>query len=147
VGFGVYALSKFALEGLTEALREEVRPFGIDVSLVEPGFVKTKFVSHQLIPSPPMPGPGRQQSIPSARASRAMEPELVGRVIVRALTTRPRLRYQAGRSATALVLPKRVIPQSIFEQGLRRAFSTRTPADLESHPHEERHRHGGVILS
>jgi NAD(P)-dependent dehydrogenase (short-subunit alcohol dehydrogenase family) len=42
---GVYATSKFALEGLTEALREEVRPFGVDVSLVEPSFVKTSIVS------------------------------------------------------------------------------------------------------
>jgi len=42
---GLYATSKFALEGLSEALREEVRPFGVDVSLVEPGFVKTHIVS------------------------------------------------------------------------------------------------------
>jgi short-subunit dehydrogenase len=38
---GFYAASKFALEGYTEALRHEVKPFNVQVSLVEPGFIKT----------------------------------------------------------------------------------------------------------
>ena len=40
---GFYSSSKFALEGYTEALRHEVKPFKIKVSLVEPGFVHTQF--------------------------------------------------------------------------------------------------------
>ena len=39
--WGYYSASKFAVEGLTEALREELRPFGIRVSAVEPGTIKT----------------------------------------------------------------------------------------------------------
>jgi short-subunit dehydrogenase len=39
---GIYASTKFAIEGLSEALRSDVRPFGVHVSLVEPGFLKTK---------------------------------------------------------------------------------------------------------
>jgi NAD(P)-dependent dehydrogenase (short-subunit alcohol dehydrogenase family) len=42
---GVYTTSKFALECLTEAFREEVRPFGVDVPIVEPSLVKTSIVS------------------------------------------------------------------------------------------------------
>lgn len=42
---GLYATSKFALEGLSEALSEEVRPFGVSVSLIEPGYVNTPLVS------------------------------------------------------------------------------------------------------
>lgn len=38
---GFYSASKFALEGYTEALRHEVKPFNVQVSLVEPGFIKT----------------------------------------------------------------------------------------------------------
>ncbi|MGP4015549.1 SDR family NAD(P)-dependent oxidoreductase [Saccharopolyspora sp. 5N708] len=44
-GFGVYAASKFAVEGLAEALREELTPFGITVTIVEPGVFQTDFAS------------------------------------------------------------------------------------------------------
>ncbi|MCX6470299.1 MAG: oxidoreductase [Corynebacteriales bacterium] len=43
-GWGVYGASKFALEGLGEALRNEVAPLGISVTLVEPGSFRTDFL-------------------------------------------------------------------------------------------------------
>lgn len=47
-GFGIYSASKFALEGFTEALALEVEPFGIKVTLVEPGPFRTQFASKGL---------------------------------------------------------------------------------------------------
>jgi short-subunit dehydrogenase len=41
---GIYSASKFALEGYTEALRLEVRPFNIHISLTEAGFLKTPMI-------------------------------------------------------------------------------------------------------
>lgn len=47
-GFGIYNASKFALEGFSEALAQEVAPLGIQVSIVEPGPFRTKFASQAL---------------------------------------------------------------------------------------------------
>ncbi|MFD5569498.1 SDR family NAD(P)-dependent oxidoreductase [Streptomyces cadmiisoli] len=44
-GFGYYSAAKFAVEGLTEALRQEVAPFGINVLAVEPGAFRTRAYS------------------------------------------------------------------------------------------------------
>lgn len=47
-GFSIYGATKFALEGVSESLREEVKPFGIKVTIVEPGPFRTDFVCRSL---------------------------------------------------------------------------------------------------
>ena len=44
-GFGIYCATKFALEGLSESLAAEVKPFGVKVTLVEPGYFRTSFLT------------------------------------------------------------------------------------------------------
>jgi NAD(P)-dependent dehydrogenase (short-subunit alcohol dehydrogenase family) len=44
-GWGLYCSTKFAVEGLSEALAQEVAPFGIKVTLVEPGYFRTNFLT------------------------------------------------------------------------------------------------------
>ena len=44
-GWGVYCATKFAVEGLSEALAAEVAPFGVKVTIVEPGYFRTEFLS------------------------------------------------------------------------------------------------------
>jgi len=131
---GLYATSKFALEGLSEALREEVRQFGVDVSLVEPSYVKTSIVSQQ--PTHPIAAytPGRQAVLHSLNASveNVMEPSVVAHVILRAVTSRPRLRYLVGQDAKLLVLLKRLLPEPLFERVRRRVFRASKSADLQA---------------
>ena len=127
---GLYATSKFALEGLSEALREEVRPFGIAVSLIEPAVVKTHLVSER--PTNPIAAytPGRQAAmqVVSASVQKGMAPSAVARVILRATTTRPRLRYPVGQDAKALLLLKRLLPEPLFASLSRRQFQTSNTA-------------------
>src|SRR5699024_11481986 len=47
-GNGIYASSKFALEGLSEALKKEFEPFGIKVLLIEPGALRTDFMGDSI---------------------------------------------------------------------------------------------------
>jgi NAD(P)-dependent dehydrogenase (short-subunit alcohol dehydrogenase family) len=123
---GLYATSKFALEGLSEALSEEVRPFGVSVSLVEPSYVNTPIVSQP--PTNPIAAytnarQAAQQAFMKS-SKNGMEPGVVARAILRAATTtRPRLRYPVGQDGKALLLLKRLLPESAFEALKRRLFS------------------------
>ncbi|MDA8369738.1 MAG: SDR family NAD(P)-dependent oxidoreductase [Nocardiopsaceae bacterium] len=51
-GWGLYCAGKFALEGLTEALAGEVAAFGIDVTIVEPGYFRTSFLTQDSLALP-----------------------------------------------------------------------------------------------
>jgi NAD(P)-dependent dehydrogenase (short-subunit alcohol dehydrogenase family) len=53
-GFGAYSASKFALEGMSEALAQEVKPFGVKVIIVEPGQFRTGFAGSALKQMPEM---------------------------------------------------------------------------------------------
>ena len=113
------------LVGLSETLSEEVRPFGVSVSLVEPSYVKTPIVSQ--LPTNPIAvyTPGRQAAQQSlmTNAKKGMEPGAVARVILRAAITRPRLRYPVGQDGKIVLLLKRLLPASAFEALKRRLFS------------------------
>ena len=52
-GWGVYASTKFAVEGLSEALAMEVKPLGIHVTIVEPGYFRTNFLDGDSLTTTP----------------------------------------------------------------------------------------------
>ena len=51
-GWGIYCATKFAVEGLSEALQQEVQPFGIKVTIIEPGYFRTSFLESGSIITP-----------------------------------------------------------------------------------------------
>lgn len=121
---GFYSASKFAIEGLTEALRLEVKQFGIYASVIEPGDHRTALTQNRLRTSASMAG-----SAYSMRAERAIgqmardeqagpDPIGVARVVLRVLEARrPRLRYTTGPAIQrAAVLLKRMAPYSLIER-------------------------------
>src|SRR5712692_1770263 len=94
--FGAYSGSKFALEGMTDALRLEVYPLGIDVVLIEPGYIRTGFQSVSAELSSSYASAGREghyaavyeafrRATKSVRERSHYTPEDCARVILRAL--------------------------------------------------------------
>ncbi len=121
----LYASSKFALEGMIEGLYHELRPFHIKVSLVEPGFFRTKFDARP--PAAPLAvyESARQSMLRFVRAGveQGPDPEQVARRIVQLATSAaPPLRSYVGPRASLLVALRQWLPQRIFEQVRRRVF-------------------------
>ncbi|MEO8668666.1 MAG: SDR family NAD(P)-dependent oxidoreductase [Bauldia sp.] len=124
--WGIYNASKFALEGLTETLRHELRPFGIKVSAVEPGSIKTPFYSgdHKTSPSEHYRlWHGRFIRKMAEFEKKAPGPEVVARIVSKAVQARnPALRYKVTREAFLFPFMRTWFPAALFEAGLRSGF-------------------------
>jgi NAD(P)-dependent dehydrogenase (short-subunit alcohol dehydrogenase family) len=124
---GIYTASKFALDGYTEALRQEVSPFNIHVSQVEPGFLRTPMMSHRQTAARRIPEYDRWRDR-AYQAVRSYEetgpgPELVAETILKIVSSKkPRLRYIVGKQAKMVTRLRRFLPEAAFEQGARRTF-------------------------
>jgi NAD(P)-dependent dehydrogenase (short-subunit alcohol dehydrogenase family) len=125
---GIYSASKFALEGYTEALRHEVKPFNIRVSMSEVGFLKTPMMSHRQVGASRIPEyePWRERALSAIRAyeEKGPGPEAVAALLLAIISSRvPRLRYPMGLQAKSVVRLRRLLPAGMFEMGVRRTFS------------------------
>jgi NAD(P)-dependent dehydrogenase (short-subunit alcohol dehydrogenase family) len=136
---GAYSASKFALEGLSDALRLELLPFGIQVVLIEPGSIKTQF--HATVqaeaqdifadPGSPYQSLYRQYEQVNAEMRRAEPgPEAVSPVVLQAIKSpRPKPRYLAAFPFPgALVL---LLRDSIWDLALRRMFKISAPQPIK----------------
>ena len=131
---GLYSASKFALEGLSDALRMELAPFNIQVSVIEPGAVSTNFfvVAAQEVEetvATPENTPYRAafeklKGLEKQTSSQAWTSERVAKVIVRALTDRhPRPRYIAATGGNFLLfLMTKVLPTRFVDRFWQRFY-------------------------
>ena len=110
--FGVYSSTKFALEALSDALRMELAPFGLHVSVIEPGVVHTGFhdrlmrevAKYRTADSPYAPVLEDVEAIQRVSEKTGVDPACVSRAIERAATARrPKARYVAPRRAQGAV--------------------------------------------
>jgi NAD(P)-dependent dehydrogenase (short-subunit alcohol dehydrogenase family) len=128
---GLYSASKFAVEGLTESLRLEVKQFGISATVIEPGDHRTALTRNRI-----MTAASASTSAYTASCTRAIskmagdeqagpDPMGVARVVLKVLeTTRPRLRYTTGPALQrAAVLLKRLAPYALLERIMHRYYS------------------------
>ena len=107
---GPYAASKHALEALADSLRVELRPWGIAVTIVEPGTIRTPIWAKGAAKADELANDRSRElygeriaalrKVAAERGANGAAPEAVAAVIEKALTaTRPRARYLVGRDA------------------------------------------------
>lgn len=116
-GETVYCASKFALEGLTEALAMEVARFGIEVSTIRPAFFNTGMSAHNtdavsFYERNPAYDQFNERVVGSTSQGEldGEEPQIVADTILEAATTaEPRLRWQPGQSAPEIVAVRRTL--------------------------------------
>jgi NAD(P)-dependent dehydrogenase (short-subunit alcohol dehydrogenase family) len=136
--FGVYSSTKYALESLSDALRYELRPFGIDVVLVEPGVIRTNFEATAVdnlarFKTSPYAGALARYNEMSRLADRfAAEPIVIAKAIARAVEARrPAARYVAPFSTNVFLLLGTFLPQRMWDWAMRQAgFLTQRYLDL-----------------
>jgi NAD(P)-dependent dehydrogenase (short-subunit alcohol dehydrogenase family) len=134
---GAYAASQFAKEGMSDALRRELAPLAVSVSVVEPGAVMTPIWSkvsataRRVLETAPdeSAGPyrGRFQTFVDLNGNRAREsrtrPEAVAAAITHAMNARrPRSRYHVGPDSWAAAIAARLLPDRVLDAVVRRQF-------------------------
>ena len=134
---GAYNASKFGLEGLSDALRRELRPFGVEVILVEPGGVKTPIWTKSTQTADEMledvPADVRQlygKLIEAVRTrtqkiarETGSDPSEVAAAIGTALTAdRPKTRYLVGSDAKLRARMAKVLPDRVMDRMILRAL-------------------------
>ncbi|WP_296107086.1 oxidoreductase [uncultured Corynebacterium sp.] len=132
---GWYHGSKFALEGLSDCLRLELEPWGIDVSVVEPGPVKTEWphIAQESLKETSEGGPYADMAHSVAesfefkhRPGMVSRPGAVARVVVKAATAeQPRTRYAVGPLAKLTVLSRRLLPDRAMDFFIRNSYKLR----------------------
>lgn len=121
-----YCATKFAQEGFGESLAQEVMPFGIYVSLIEPGIVKNErwgvnrnIAKRALDPASPYSAWFREAErladrVVDTSPTKAVD---VARAVHKVLTVRrPRIRYMVGRRAGLVVALRRYLPRALFDR-------------------------------
>ena len=129
---GWYHATKYAVEALSDALRMELKPFGIDVVLVEPGGIRTEWAgiaadhleetaegsaySDQIRA---VAGSMRNESV----QRRQSPPSVIANTVERIVTARrPRTRYAVGFMAKPLIMARRVLPDRVFDRVISAAL-------------------------
>lgn len=127
---GWYHATKFAVEGLSDSMRLELAPFGIHVSIVEPGAIRTEWtgISADSLEEASGATAYADQARQLATLFRTTEsnprlgsdPDVVAKVIAKAAAAkRPKTRYLVGQGARPIVTLRRILPDRAFDAVMR----------------------------
>jgi NAD(P)-dependent dehydrogenase (short-subunit alcohol dehydrogenase family) len=124
--YSVYNGTKWAVEGFSEGLQYELKPFNILVKIIEPGIIKTDFYSRSMVVTDK--GDLHLYDEFIARVNKNIgdlveggsEPKVVAETIYKAaLDKSDKLRYSVGSHARTLLLLRKILPESLFKRILR----------------------------
>jgi short-subunit dehydrogenase len=136
-GGGVYHATKYAVEALSDALRFEVRGFGVDVIIIEPGLIVTNFggVAAGSVQRTAADGAYAEfnrrvaelteEAYKGPMAKLGAGPEAVAKAIARAISARrPKARYPVTPSARLMIGQRRLTPDRVWDLMMRTQFPT-----------------------
>jgi NAD(P)-dependent dehydrogenase (short-subunit alcohol dehydrogenase family) len=128
---GWYHGTKFAVEALSDCLRIETKPFGINVVVIEPGGIKTEWgeIAADGLRKMSGTGPYSDQAAAMAKAlgaeanaRRASPPSVIANAVGKAVTAgRPKTRYAVGFGAKPMIAMRRLLPDRGFDKLITRA--------------------------
>jgi short-subunit dehydrogenase len=132
-GGGAYHGTKFAVEAISDAMRFEVRGFGVHVSIIEPGLIRTSFGETAVGSVPHQDGPYAEfNTAVAANTSQVYEgplaklgagPDAVAKAIEKAITSRrPRTRYPVTASARFFMAQHAVLPDRAWDRVVGTSF-------------------------
>jgi NAD(P)-dependent dehydrogenase (short-subunit alcohol dehydrogenase family) len=127
--YSIYHGTKWAVEGFSESLAYELRPFGIRMRLVEPGAIRTAFYdrSRERVAAPAGAGyddlVARCEAVSLAAGGHGSDPAMVADTVVRAIAERGwRLRYPVAPPAPLLMVARKFLPESWFLRIIRQRY-------------------------
>lgn len=131
-GFGVYCSTKFAVEGLSEALHQELAPLGVHVTVIEPGYFRTDFlestslsVSQSRIEDYEATSGVVREKISSVNGQQPGNPEALARVVVDFVrAANPPVRLPLGSDTVAAIEAKHASDREILAKWRATAVST-----------------------
>lgn len=127
--FGAYyTASKHAIEGYSESLDHEVRPFGIRVAVIEPWATKTSIEANSPQGDRPVAAYREtfaryQAAFNAAMAAGDTADDVAATILAAAQSGKPLLRYPSGKAARQTAFARRFLPRALFDRILRKQFN------------------------
>jgi NAD(P)-dependent dehydrogenase (short-subunit alcohol dehydrogenase family) len=137
LGWGVYCSTKFAVEGISEALSSELAPLGIKVTVVEPGYFRTNFLDAASLTTSPLviddyattSGAMRDFAVKANRRQPGDPARLAGAILTLVDSPNPPLRMPFGSDTVAAIEAKNALVTAELATWRDLAVSTDFPAE------------------
>ncbi len=121
-----YHASKHAVEGLSDCLRLELKPFGIDVVVLEPGFIATEFGKVLIANFEKLPKDSAYsdmmraiiaQTLKTEAGGNNSQPEVIATAVSKIIKAKkPKTRYRVGKFATSMILMRSLLSDELFDK-------------------------------